>query len=284
MTTQLQDSLEATIMRYCEAFPIQIRSLLRFLLESERNRDLQTAIRDTRAELHRMAGAAHCLGYRQVGLKIGKLEKRLNDLSGKNRDVIERQLAPIIGKLEDLLELQSGLVPENSRLLMHLVADPTETANQTDRLLDLAREEARTRMMSKERILIAEDDPYIRDMMRSTLREMGVESLRVAASGFEVLKIINEYQPTFIISDWEMEPVSGLELLRCIRRGGTDLPNDTPVVFFTTHKDRPSATLAGRNGVNKLIGKPVLPETLRDAVLSVVERRFYLTKHGKHAA
>ena len=145
----------------------------------------------------------------------------------------------------------------------------------------LLRTHARRRMMGKEKILCAEDDPYTRERIQSTLMDMGAGELHVAASGYEVLKVLNDFEPTVIITDWHMEPVSGLELLRCIRRGGTGLPANTPVIFFTSQKDTESTMTANRNGVNMVIGKPVLPSTLRDNVLKVVEKKYHVKQRPR---
>ncbi|MAP93908.1 MAG: hypothetical protein CMK07_03060 [Ponticaulis sp.] len=284
MKNRSENAVAKIVARYCEDFPGQVRSLIEFLEDRQEGDRAYDVLRDTRAELHRMAGAAHCLGFRQVGAELSDLERTLQDIASQSDRAMEREIPKIKLRIEGLLNFQSLLLPQKSRLLSKVSNSSEADSLCSDDRSRSAVEDARSRMMSKERFLIAEDDPYIRDMMKTTLMDMGVEDIKVAASGFEVLKVINEFEPTFIISDWEMEPVSGLELLKCIRRGGTNLPSDTPIVFFTAHKDRQSTLLANRNGVNKLVGKPVLPAQLRDAVLGVVEKRFQLKRRATRAA
>ena len=166
MQTRADDAVKNIVSRYCEDFPLQVHSLLSFLLEAEANCDVQTAVRDTRAELHRMAGAAHCLGFRQVGTVIHKLEKQLGQQIDKSPDEIKAQLPTIMSELESLLNFESILLPENSRLLSHIRSAPVSECSETDHLADLAREEAaeagfthRARFVGRERTMVPFESP-----------------------------------------------------------------------------------------------------------------------------
>ena len=277
-------TVETIVAAYCSDFPVQINALVELIEENRSGKDLQSLVRTLKADLHRMGGAAHCLGFRQVGKQINDIEQDLIALGLTDNRSIRKGLAPLSSKISSLRYFDRILKPETSKLLQKVSGHTLEECTEDPDSREIARQESAKRMMSKERLLIAEDDPYVREMMTTTLLEMGAESVMQAASGYEVLNTLDTYQPTFLITDWEMEPVSGLEILRCIRRGTTNLAKDTPVIFFTSHNDRESSILANRNGVNRLVGKPVLPEALRDAVLQVVEKRFHLRSRNLSAA
>ena len=276
------NKVEAIVSRYCQEFPEQVSALTNHIEETSRSDgDSYALIRDLRSELHRMGGAAHCMGFRQVGEELNDIEHELRALHTRDVPVILRTLPEIASRIHSLHHYLTVMSPQKSKLVQRTTVSEQMTVGTLVSQRDVAQEDSRRRMMSKEKILFAEDDPYVREMIQSTLLDMGAGELHVAASGYEVLKVLNDFEPTVIITDWHMEPVSGLELLRCIRRGGTGLPADTPVIFFTSQKDTESTMTANRNGVNMVIGKPVLPSALRDNVLKVVEKKYHVKRRPR---
>ena len=64
--------------------------------------------------------------------------------------------------------------------------------------------------ISKVRFLIAEDNPFMRSILRMPLGAFGVHDLAKAKDGAEAYDKLRATQPDIILMDWEMEPVSGI--------------------------------------------------------------------------
>ena len=72
-----------------------------------------------------------------------------------------------------------------------------------------------------------------------------------------------------IISDWNMEPVTGIEFLKNVRGSGADFAN-TPFIMVTAESKTENVVLAKQAGVNNYIVKPFNAETLKAKMTAVL--------------
>jgi two-component system response regulator AtoC len=117
-------------------------------------------------------------------------------------------------------------------------------------------------------ILIADDDEPIRDLLRDILEPEGA-SIRLAASGKEVLAAIDAEEPDVTICDVRMPPPDGLAVLQALRDKGVDLP----VLIITA---QPSSTMtieAMQKGAYDYIAKPFDPDEILHTVQRALEHR-----------
>jgi two-component system response regulator AtoC len=117
-------------------------------------------------------------------------------------------------------------------------------------------------------ILIADDDEPIRDLLRDILEPEGA-SIRLAASGKEVLAAIDADEPDVTICDVRMPPPDGLAVLQALREKGVDLP----VLIITA---QPSSTMtieAMQKGAYDYIAKPFDPDEILHTVQRALEHR-----------
>lgn len=121
-------------------------------------------------------------------------------------------------------------------------------------------------------VLVVDDLPHTRQLMRGLLRHLGVQRVNEAADVAEALDIIRLTPPDIVFTDWDMPGGSGLDLVRAIRTGA-DTPNPTlPVILLTAH-GRPDYVQAGRDaGATDFLVKPIAPAKVRDRILDVVAR------------
>jgi two-component system nitrogen regulation response regulator NtrX len=118
----------------------------------------------------------------------------------------------------------------------------------------------------KPRILVVDDEPAIRDMMRMILEYEGYEVL-LAGSGQEGLNVAERESPDLAFLDIKMPGLDGLEVLSRLR--GT---NETlPVVIVSAHGSTTTALEAGRLGAFRFIEKPLSKDYVLDAVREGVE-------------
>ncbi|MAT34525.1 MAG: hypothetical protein CMK06_05215 [Ponticaulis sp.] len=264
-------ALEIIITRYCESIANQLR-VLHDLLKYRHS--TQTPPRDVatnlHSEAHRMSGAAHCMGFRELGNRLARIERKLKKTLSKRQSDIEETLKDIEFRLGEVFELLKDIRPENSRVLQLL-----QTArNSRDENSTAAPTFSEAAQLLHLRMLVADDDVFVRDLLTPTLESMGIRKIHAVASGLEVLHAINEFRPDIIVTDWKMDPISGFELLQCIRSGASPIRFDTPLIFFTGEEDRSFQQMALSNGADRFLRKPVSPDILRSSIINILNGGF----------
>ena len=111
--------------------------------------------------------------------------------------------------------------------------------------------------MSKERILIADDDPDIRIFLRTSLEEQGF-SVVEAENGSEALRLFTEINPELLILDLAMGQPDGLDVCREIR-----LTSIVPIIILTAHDQELDQVMSLASGANDYITKPVAEQVLK---------------------
>ncbi|WP_217126731.1 sigma-54-dependent transcriptional regulator [Hydrogenophilus thiooxidans] len=112
-------------------------------------------------------------------------------------------------------------------------------------------------------ILIVEDDPDLREALELTLTAKGYRVL-LAASGPEVLELLDRHAVAMVVTDLKMAPMDGLALLDAVRQ---KLPH-LPVALMTAYGDVPAAVRAMKSGACEFLLKPFESRQL----LAVIER------------
>jgi DNA-binding response OmpR family regulator len=120
------------------------------------------------------------------------------------------------------------------------------------------------------RILVAEDDEGLRQLMRLILRHDGFEVIE-AVNGQDALARAHDSNPSVILLDIMMPGMDGLAVCR-------NLKNDqrfdrVPVIFVTALDDLHNRTVSNELGVDDYIKKPIGPRELLARVRGVMEQR-----------
>ncbi|MBI4523140.1 MAG: sigma-54-dependent Fis family transcriptional regulator [Deltaproteobacteria bacterium] len=116
-------------------------------------------------------------------------------------------------------------------------------------------------------ILVVDDDPDIREVLSDRLQSLGYRVL-LASNGRASLELLERQNPHMILLDIEMPDMSGLEVLREIRRRGADVT----VVMITAHGTIERAVQAMKEGAYDFIRKPFEPEHIALTVQKALER------------
>ncbi len=122
--------------------------------------------------------------------------------------------------------------------------------------------------MNRSRILVVDDDPSLRRVLRMQLAEAGYEVL-LAANGEEASGLMERVSPKLVITDLSMSPMSGLDLLRYIR----DHHVDTTVIMITAFGTVETAVEAMRAGAYDYVTKPIDYDALVMVVHRALERQ-----------
>ncbi|HLN59965.1 MAG TPA: response regulator transcription factor [Symbiobacteriaceae bacterium] len=120
--------------------------------------------------------------------------------------------------------------------------------------------------MSGERILIADDDERLRQVVDEYLRAEGYTTL-LAADGNEALRLWQEKRPDLLVLDWMMPGQSGLEVARQIRQH-----DQTPVVMLTARTEETDKLLGLELGADDYLTKPFSLRELLARIRAVLRR------------
>ena len=118
-------------------------------------------------------------------------------------------------------------------------------------------------------VLVVDDYSTMRRIIRNLLNQLGFANVDEANDGQQALGMVQTKKYGLIISDWNMEPMSGLDLLKGIRGGSND--NKTvPFIMVTAESKTENVILAKQAGVNNYIVKPFNAETLKGKIAAVI--------------
>ncbi len=120
------------------------------------------------------------------------------------------------------------------------------------------------------KILTVDDFSTMRRIVRNILRQLGYRNIVEAEDGAEALDTLQKLDIDFVISDWNMPNMDGLELLKAIRADAR--LKDIPVLLVTAEALKENVVEAVKAGVNGYIVKPFTAQTLREKIESIFEQ------------
>lgn len=116
--------------------------------------------------------------------------------------------------------------------------------------------------MSNLKILAVDDSATMRRIIVNTLKRIGHEEIVEAEDGADAYaKLETEDGINFIITDWNMPNMSGLEFVTKVREGSY---RELPILMVTTRSIKEDIIEAMKAGVNSYIVKPFTPQTLKE--------------------
>ena len=118
-------------------------------------------------------------------------------------------------------------------------------------------------------ILIVDDSPTIRRMVKASLAPMGVDFIE-AASGLEAIERLALGPIQLMVLDLNMPDMHGLEVLGFVR--ANQKFQQLPVLVLTTRDDVESRTAAMQAGATSYLTKPFTPQTLLAEARGLIER------------
>jgi two-component system chemotaxis response regulator CheY len=116
-------------------------------------------------------------------------------------------------------------------------------------------------------ILVVDDYKTMIRIIRNLLKQLGFENVDEASDGSEALKKLREKKYGLIISDWNMEPMTGYELLKEVR--GDNLLSKTPFIMVTAESKTENVVAAKKAGVDNYLVKPFNAQTLKSKIDAV---------------
>ncbi|HYD69865.1 chemotaxis response regulator CheY [Azospirillum sp.] len=118
------------------------------------------------------------------------------------------------------------------------------------------------------KILVVDDYATMRRIVRNLLTQIGYTDIDEAGDGVAALAKLRESKFGLVISDWNMEPMTGLQLLKEIRADAKLAP--LPFIMVTAESKTENVIAAKQAGVNNYIVKPFNAETLKQKIQAVI--------------
>ncbi|MDQ7015341.1 MAG: chemotaxis response regulator CheY [Gammaproteobacteria bacterium] len=120
------------------------------------------------------------------------------------------------------------------------------------------------------KILVVDDFSTMRRIIKNLLRDLGYNNTEEADDGGTALPILQAGNFDFLVTDWNMPGMSGIELLKAVR--ADERLEGLPVLMVTAESKREQIIEAAQAGVNGYIVKPFTAVTLKEKIDKIFER------------
>jgi two-component system chemotaxis response regulator CheY len=121
------------------------------------------------------------------------------------------------------------------------------------------------------RILIVDDFPTMRKIVRGVLKQIGYSNIEEAEDGVQAYEKLEKEQFDFVVSDWNMPNMTGLELLKAVR--ANPKTKQIPFLMVTAEADKENIVEAVKSGVSNYVVKPFNAGTLKEKIEKIFATR-----------
>lgn len=120
------------------------------------------------------------------------------------------------------------------------------------------------------KILVVDDFSTMRRIIKNLLKDLGFSNIQEADDGSTALPMLQQGDFDFVVTDWNMPGMQGIDLLRAIR-ADVGLKH-IPVLMVTAEAKKEQIVAAAQAGVNGYVIKPFTAATLKEKLAKIFER------------
>ena len=120
------------------------------------------------------------------------------------------------------------------------------------------------------KILVVDDFSTMRRIIKNLLKDLGFSHIQEADDGSTALPMLQQGDFDFVVTDWNMPGMQGIDLLRAIR--ADDKLKHLPVLMVTAEAKKEQIVAAAQAGVNGYVVKPFTAATLKEKLDKIFER------------
>jgi two-component system chemotaxis response regulator CheY len=120
------------------------------------------------------------------------------------------------------------------------------------------------------KILIVDDFSTMRRIIKNLLRDLGFSNTSEADDGATALPMLQNGNFDFLVTDWNMPGMTGIELLKAVRADSR--LKDMPILMVTAEAKRDQIVEAAQAGVNGYVVKPFTAAVLKEKIEKIFER------------
>ena len=126
--------------------------------------------------------------------------------------------------------------------------------------------------LDKVSVLVVEDIVPMRKLMVGVLEALGIKKIFTADHGGQGFSEYKKSNPDIIITDWEMEPVSGFEMIRRIRSDPNSPEKTVPIILITGYSSKGRVIEARDIGVTEFLTKPFTGQDLAKRIEHIINK------------
>lgn len=133
--------------------------------------------------------------------------------------------------------------------------------------------------LARVRILVADNDEFVSLLVRNVLKNLGFQNLTLVKDGEKALESIRGNPTDLLITDWQMDPLNGFDLVKFIRTS-PDSPNKfLPIIMLSGNGEYHDIEKARDVGVTEYVIKPFTAKALVERICLVIDnpRRFVIS-------
>lgn len=132
------------------------------------------------------------------------------------------------------------------------------------------------------KILLVDDNHYMRVLLAEILRAIGVTRIYEANDGAEGLQMMRDNPVDIVMTDLSMQPLDGIDFVRLLRNS-PDSPNPTvPVIMITGHSTFARVNEARDAGVTEFLAKPLTARGVIERLHEVIEHPRPFVRSGDY--
>ncbi len=122
------------------------------------------------------------------------------------------------------------------------------------------------------RVLLVEDNAHMRHILQTMLAGVGLRQVREAADGHAALELLKSWAADFVVADFRMAPMDGVEFTRRVRCDADSANPYLPIIMMTGHADRTRVMEARDAGVTEFVVKPMTAQAVLDRINAVIHK------------
>jgi len=120
--------------------------------------------------------------------------------------------------------------------------------------------------------MIVDDNRHMRALLCSIFRALGITNLKEVGDGETALMEVEAFEPTLVVTDWQMEPMDGISLVKNIRHSASSSVKYVPIIMLTGHSEMGRVVEARDAGVTEFLAKPVSADKVYHRLQQIIER------------
>lgn len=124
--------------------------------------------------------------------------------------------------------------------------------------------------ISNIQFLLVDNDVHMRSTVTDTMRQYGIRGIAEADDGEAAYDMINRVNPDIILTEYELPKITGLDLVKKIRRESDQVHRIKPIIILSAHTQLDQVMAAREAGATEYLAKPIDSKTIYQRICSVV--------------
>jgi len=125
--------------------------------------------------------------------------------------------------------------------------------------------------LSQIRVLLVDDEMQILRLVSDVLTQFGFKDITMAHNGREAIELISKQRFDFIITDWRMPEVEGIDVIKFVRTAPESPAKRVPIIMLSGNTEATYVIQARNAGVNEYVIKPFTAEQLIKRLRAIIE-------------